>query len=210
MNISLDELDVDIVQSTPDNEDAYDGRWGWYWHEIHERPRGPFADPATALHDLADWVQQHVVDPPAPLQGDAALAPLFLRNAAGFLDGADCGSGEVQLAACCYALELILKAYLLSRGFADAWNAEHLRHDLDRAYRLASHHGLPDDDARIDQFIAAVNADFQRHALMALHAARADLVARFEAVSALRALHRETVRRVEGMWRVRRTAGPTG
>lgn len=196
MNISLEELDVDIVESTPGNEDAYEGRWGWYWHEIHEKPRGPFTDPAAAVFDLAAWVKRRYVDPPPAPTGDLALARLFLKTARGFLDSADADpAGEVGLASCCYALELILKSYLLTRGFSDAWNAEHVRHDLAKAYTLATHHGLPDDDARIDQFIGAVNAAFGVHGLMDLHRARPDVVVKYEAVTALRSLAREVERR---------------
>jgi hypothetical protein len=196
MNISLDELDVDIIESTPDNEDAYEGRWGWYWHEIHEKPRGPFTDPAEAVFDLAGWVKRRYVDAAPPATGDRALAQLFLKTARGFLESADADSGgEVELASCCYAMELILKSYLLTRGFSDAWNAEHVRHDLAKAYALAAHHGLPDDDARIDRFISAVNAAFGVHDLMRLHRECPGLVAKYEAVTALRTLAREVERR---------------
>jgi hypothetical protein len=196
MKISLDELDVDIIESTPDNEDAYNGRWGWYWHEAHEKLRGPFTDPATAVFDLAEWIKRRYVEPPPPPTGDRALAGLFLQTACGFLDSAEADrDGEVGLASCCYALELILKSYLLSRGFSDAWNAEHVRHDLACGYALATHHGLPDDDARIDQFIRAVNAAFTVHDLLRLHGEQPDLVARYEAITALRSLAREVERR---------------
>jgi hypothetical protein len=133
----------------------------------------------------------------APPTGDRALAQLFLKTARGFLESADAdNAGEVGLASCCYSLELLLKSYLLTRGFSDAWNAEHVRHDLGKAYALATHHGLPDDDARLDQFIRAVNAAFMVHGLMDLHRERPDLVGRFEAVTALRSLAREVERRV--------------
>ena len=196
MNISLEELDVDIIESTPDNEDAYDGRWGWYWHEVHEKPRGPFTNPAAAVFDLAEWVKRRYVEPPPAPTGDRALARLFLKTARNFLESAEADSaGEVGLASCCYALELILKSYLLTRGFSDAWNAEHVRHDLAKAYGLATHHGLPHDDARIDQFIRAVNAAFQIHDLMRHHRKHPDLVTKYEAVTALRSLAREAERR---------------
>ncbi len=197
MNISLEDLDVDVVRSTAENEDRYDGRWGWYWHEVHRKPRGPFADPASAIHDLADWVRRTYVEPAAPLSGDAQLASIFLRNAAGFLDcGEAAGRGEAHLASCCYALELLLKGYLLSRGFSDAWNAEHLGHDLAKAHRLAVHHGFPSDDARIDGFIDAVSAAFIRHGLIELHAEHPALTERFEIHMALRSLHRDVSQRM--------------
>lgn len=198
MNISLEDLDVDVVESTADNEDAFGGRWGWYWHEIHNKPRGPFGDPAAAVFDLADWIRRRYVEPPARPVGDAALAQVFLRNADGFLKSAELDdSGEVALASCCYALELILNGYLLSRGFSDKWNAEHIRHDLAKAYRLATHHGLPDDDARIDHLIREVAAAFSTHGLMELHERKPGLVARYEAVMAVRGLHREAERRLD-------------
>ena len=197
MNISLGELDVDVVESAPDNEDDFGGRWGWYWRESHSPPRGPFTDPAAAVSDFADWVRRRYVEPPPKPVGDAALAHVFLRNAEGFLKGVDLDpDGEVALASCCYALELILNGYLLSRGFSDKWNAEHIRHDLAKAYRLATHHGLPDDDARIDHFIREVAAAFATHGLMDLHERKPGLVARYEAVIALQTLHRETARRL--------------
>ena len=124
------------------------------------------------------------------------MAQLFLKNALGYLDSAEADSaGEVALASCCYALELILKSYLLGRGFTDAWNAEHLGHDLSKAHALAVRHGLPDDDARIDQLIREVNVAVASHDLMRLHAERPGLVARYEAVIALRSLHRAAERR---------------
>jgi|GEM_PF-6539178 len=197
MNISLGDVDVDIVESTPDNEDAYEGRWGWYWHELRQKPRGPFRDPAAAVLDLADWVKRRFVDPPPTPTGEQALARLFLDTARGFLDSAERDpAGEVGLASCCYALELVLKSYLLTRGFSDAWNAEHVRHDLAKAYALATHHGLPDDDARIAEFIRSVNPAFGLHALMQLHQDQPDLVATYEAVTALRGFMREVERRI--------------
>lgn len=210
MNMSLGELDVEIIESTADNEDSFGGRWGWYWCEIHNPPRGPFADPAAAVFDFAEWVQRRFVDPPLQPVGDAALAQVFLRNAEGFLKGADLDpASEVALASCCYALELILNGYLLSRGFSDKWNAEHIRHDLAKAYQLATHHGLPDDDARIDHFIREVAAAFATHGLMDLHARKPGLVARYDALVAVQALHREAERRLAwgGLETVTREAG---
>lgn len=45
MHLSLDAIDVELIESTPDNEDQFGGRWGWFWHERHMPVRGPFRTP---------------------------------------------------------------------------------------------------------------------------------------------------------------------
>src|SRR5258706_10562861 len=141
MNISYDDIDVEVIESTPDNEDEFGGRWGWFWHESRSKSRGPFGSPAEAVTDFGEWIaKQDPVSPVAETPDEAGeLALVFLANAGEFLKSAQAvaGSGDeghVALSSCCYALELILKAYLLSRGRSDSWDRGHIRHDLQKAW----------------------------------------------------------------------------
>jgi hypothetical protein len=38
MLMLLDELEIEVTESTLDNEGALGGRWGWFWHGPRHRP----------------------------------------------------------------------------------------------------------------------------------------------------------------------------
>lgn len=119
---------------------------------------------------------------------EADLATLLLENAAGFLRSADAASGEpaageVVLYGVCCGLELLLKAYLASRGLDDDWLRENIRHDLTKALDTAIFHGLPCDDAR--------------HELFELSRERPDLLRETDCLAAVRVLHRQIEQRFD-------------
>jgi hypothetical protein len=65
---------------------------------------------------------------------DRHLTTTFIRNARGFLEGAEDGRfPEITRYFLAIAIELSLKAYLLHRGISDDWNRIHIRHDLRKA-----------------------------------------------------------------------------
>lgn len=203
MDLNFQELSVEIVHSNPETEDLYGGRWGWFWHESHRPPRGPFSDPGEALSDLAEWVAKRFdangapVSPPA--SEEAVLSTLFLRNADGFLQSAETAAAtqsEMALASACYALELILKAYLVSRGRCDEWNRRHLGHDLAAAYLEATFLGLPDEDVRIERFLKLVAVPFARHELLEVVRAQSRILSEIGYVAAIRSLHRAAELRI--------------
>ncbi|MDB5440559.1 MAG: hypothetical protein JWM33_2986 [Caulobacteraceae bacterium] len=209
MHISCDDIDVEVIESTTDNEDEFGGRWGWFWHESHSTARGPFGSPAEAVTDFAEWIAKHDPASPAAERPDEAgeLALVFLANADGFLKSAQAAAkggndGHVVLSSCCYALELILKGYLLSRGRSDLWNQQHIRHDLQKAWREATHHGLPDDDARIERFLKAAAGSYARHELFELSRERPTLLADVDYLIAIQVLHQDVERRLPGGLRI--------
>lgn len=194
MLIVLADAEFEVTESTMDNEDAFGGRWGWFWHGPRHRPTGPFATAADAIRDLAERVAAQ--DAQGTPTGDGLLAQTFMTTADHFLElasdkAADAKMAEVVLGSCCYALELILKAYLLSRGRSDAWNTEHIRHDLAAALREATFFGLPDDDARLGRFIAVVREAYRHHQLLQLSQDQPNLVRDLDTLVVLRFLHRE-------------------
>lgn len=206
MQIALGELSFDVVLSDEAREELYGGRWGWFWQESRTPARGPFGTPAEALADLAEWIGARFDAQGAPIirpEGvQAALARTLLGNADGFLRGAEAATvgernGEVVLASACYALELVFKSYLLSRGRSDDWNRTVIRNDLAAAYREATFLGLPGDDARIERFLKVAAEPFARHQLLGLAQARPNLLAEIGYVVAIRGLHREVERRLE-------------
>lgn len=198
MNLQIDELSVEIIESDAENEDAFGGRWGWFWHECHRPPRGPFGSPAEALEDFSDWFARRYrasLEPLAPLPANQELARVFLTNAEGFLRtaeerGADPQFEEIAVSHACYALELMLNSYLLSRGRSDDWNRRNVHHDMLYARGQAVFLGMPGDDARIDRFLRAVTASFMCHGLMRLTEVRPGILKETDAVMAIRSLHR--------------------
>lgn len=208
MNITCEDLDVEVMESTPDTEDHFGGHWGWFWHESHLPPRGPFGSPAEAVTDFADWIAKHDAASPQdepPNEGDLALA--FLANAEQLLKAAKAAEnarigGEVVLSNCCYALELILNAYLLSRGRSDVWDRQHIRHDLQKAWREAVFLGLPDDDARIERFMKVAAGPYARNELFELSRERPNLLAEVKYLIAIRVLHQDVERRLPGGVRI--------
>ncbi|RAK54915.1 hypothetical protein DJ017_10435 [Phenylobacterium soli] len=157
------------------------------------------------MADLAEWIAARFDAQGAavlvPTDAQTELARTFLVNADGFLRGAEVAvaaghDGEVVLSSACYALELIFKAYLLSRGRSDDWNRDVIRHDLVAAYREAAFLGLPGDDARIERFLKVAAEPFARHGLFELSQVRPKLLAEIGYVAAVRSLHRETERRI--------------
>lgn len=85
---------------------------------------------------------------PGRLRGvDRHLAPVFHRNAMGFLTSASAIHARSPLGAehfLAVAIELALKAYLLHRGITDDWNRVHIGHDLVKALKCARRAGLRD------------------------------------------------------------------
>jgi hypothetical protein len=91
------------------------------------------------------------------------LAPRFLRDAEGYVESAR------QLAApqggivynrpgpvyhlLCHAIELALKAYLAASGVPITTLANHIRHDLEVAFRCAQKHGFAPSEARFGEIV---------------------------------------------------------
>jgi hypothetical protein len=199
MLMLLDELEIEVTESTLDNEDAFGGRWGWFWHGPRHRPKGPFGSASEAVSDFAEWLAQQ--ECPSPPSTDLVLAQTFLVTSGQFLHTAQAKTddplmAEIVTGACCYALELILKSYLLSRGRSDVWNRDNIGHDLAKAFREATFLGLPDDDARIPRFIRAAGDAYARHELLSLSQQCPRMVRDLDLLAALRALHREVERRL--------------
>ena len=205
MHLSLEDIDVELIESTPENEDQFGGRWGWFWHECHRPARGPFRTPTEALGDFTDWVGTRFPEEPIVTgqpSDEAELATLLLANATGFLRSADAASrepaaGEVVLYGVCCGLELLLKAYLASRGLDDDWLRENIRHDLSKALDTAIFHGLPGDDARLPRFLNVASARYARHELLELSRERPDLLRETDGLAAVRVLHRQIEQRFE-------------
>ncbi|MNL26311.1 hypothetical protein D3C87_1478280 [compost metagenome] len=78
---------------------------------------------------------------------DRHLAPIFHRNAIGFLSASYAIHARSPLGAehfLAIAIELALKAFLLNRGITDDWNRAHIGHDLVKAVKCARRAGLRD------------------------------------------------------------------
>ena len=91
------------------------------------------------------------------------VAPRFLRDAEDYVESAR------QLAApqggivykrsgpvynlLCHAIELALKAYLAASGVPITTLANHIRHDLELAFRCAQKHGFAPSDARFGEIV---------------------------------------------------------
>jgi len=196
MNVTMEDLEVEVVESTADNEDDFGGRYGWFWLATSYPARGPFGSAPEAVRDLADWIERR--EGPAAQTTDLVLARTFLKNAEGFLEAAQAAPAgamsEVALTMGCHALELVLKAYLLSRGRSDDWNRDNIRHDLGAALAEATHLGMPSDDARIGRFIKVVGGPFARHELIHLAADPPPELATIGYLIAIRSLHKGVAR----------------
>ena len=99
---------------------------------------------------------------------DRLLAATFLRNAAGFHQGAEAvltrhPEGVRYFLA--IAIELALKAYLLDRGISDDWNRVYLRHDLVKALRLARRAGFTGPPAKLPELAALLSPHYKVHAI---------------------------------------------
>ena len=58
MNVrAAHDFDVEIVESTAERRRGIRGRPGFYWEDSRLPAVGPFASPAEALRDLADWAE---------------------------------------------------------------------------------------------------------------------------------------------------------
>jgi hypothetical protein len=211
MNITWDTIDVEVTESTFDNEDDFGGRWGWFWQECHLPPRGPFGSPAEAFTDFADWIAKHDPDSPAAEIPDeiGEMALTFIESADELIrsarEAADSGhDGHLVLSKSCAALESILQGYLLSRGRSDIWNQQPIRHDLQSAWRQAVYHGLPDDDARIERFLKIVSVAYARQEVVELSYARPNLLAEVDYLLAISVLRRSVERRLPGGIRILR------
>jgi len=199
MLILLEDAEFEITESNMDNEDAFGGRWGWFWHGPRHRPTGPFGSAAEAIFDIAERVAEQ--ESRVPATGNGLLAQTFLTTAGHFFETADAHAGDVRMAevvlsSCCYGLELTLKAYLLSRGRSDSWNRDNVRHDLAAAFREATFLGLPDEDARLRRFIRTVGEAYASHELLPLVAQHPNLVRDLDLMVVLRFLHREVTARL--------------
>jgi hypothetical protein len=205
MHLSLDDISVDLIESTSENEDHYSGRWGWFWHESHMPARGPFRTPTEAVSDFNEWLGTRFPEDPI-VTGEAAkadeLARLLLENSGSFLKAAETArtetaAGEVVLYGACCGLELVLKAYLASRGLDDDWLRENIRHDLSKAFDAAVFHGLPGDDERLRTFLKVASRRYARHELFELSRERPNLLAETDYLLAVGVLRRQIEKQFE-------------
>lgn len=99
---------------------------------------------------------------------DRALAVTFLRNAAGFHQGAEAVLTRHHEGARYFlaiAIELALKAFLLDRGISDDWNRVYLRHDLVKALRHARRAGFTGVPAKAPELAALLSPYYKVHAI---------------------------------------------
>ncbi|WP_144378898.1 hypothetical protein [Mesorhizobium amorphae] len=96
---------------------------------------------------------------------DRELAAVFLANGEGFLRGSDAADrGDAR--EICYviaiATELVLKAFLVARGWSDDRCRRHVRHDLEKALAFAKAAGLK-AVAGLDGIVTVLNAYYPTH-----------------------------------------------
>jgi hypothetical protein len=200
MHVQIEDLDVEIIRTTSETEDAFGGRPGWFWEDSQRGARGPFPTAAEALSNFAAWFARRAKAVPL----DALTEPLdlvahHLDTAEGFLRGpADPQAPTAaDLQALCVGLELTLNAWLISRGVSDDDCRTALGHHLDRAYRTAALLGLPDeDDARVKRFAGALSTVYATHGLDGLTTGQMQAVLSNGTPLALRFLHRSVKERV--------------
>ena len=97
---------------------------------------------------------------------DLELAAVFLANGEDFLPGADTADrGDAR--EICYAIaiatELVLKAFLVARGWSDDRCRRDVRHDLKKALAFAKAAGLK-AVAGLDGIVCVLNAYYPKHA----------------------------------------------
>jgi len=110
------------------------------------------------------------------MDGDPALAGVFLRTALEFLRGAQGGKSvypALVLHHVAIACELGLKAYLLTHGWTDQENRACFGHCLDRLLVEAQRLGLPRPDRSFERFVIQVGPAYARHGIDALVASGA-------------------------------------
>ena len=99
---------------------------------------------------------------------DRPMAVTFLRNAAGFHQGAEAVLTRPPEGARYFlaiAIELALKAYLLDRGISDDWNRVYLRRDLVKALRCARRAGFTGAPAKLPELAALLGPYYKVHAI---------------------------------------------
>lgn len=97
---------------------------------------------------------------------DRELAAVFLANGEGFLrgsDAADRGDAREICYAIAIATELVLKAFLVARGWNDDRCCRDVRHDLEKALAFAEAAGLK-AVAGLDGIVCVLNAYYPKHA----------------------------------------------
>lgn len=97
---------------------------------------------------------------------DRELAAVFLANGEGFLPGADTvdrGDAREICYAIAIATELVLKAFLVARGWSDDRCRWDIRHDLEKALAFAKAAGVK-AVAGLDGIVRVLNAYYPRHA----------------------------------------------
>lgn len=95
------------------------------------------------------------------------LALTFLTRAEEFLpctDLARIGHAANVCHAAAIAAELVLKAWLICRGWSDDRCRHELRHDLEAALESARASGLPARSTELTTILAVLNAYYRRHA----------------------------------------------
>ncbi|MBO9378801.1 hypothetical protein GG804_18705 [Sphingomonas histidinilytica] len=95
------------------------------------------------------------------------LAAVFFANGEGFLPS-DAGDNRIDGREVCYgsviAAELVLKAYLLAKGWSDDRCRRDIRHDLDQALASARAAGLEATSPDLDGVIGVLNIYYPKHA----------------------------------------------
>ncbi|HEY9579555.1 MAG TPA: hypothetical protein VIR65_06780 [Rhizorhapis sp.] len=95
------------------------------------------------------------------------LAAVFFANGDGFLPS-DAADNRIDGREVCYgsaiAAELVLKAYLLAKGWSDDRCRRDIRHDLEQALASARAAGLDAASPDLDGVIGVLNIYYPKHA----------------------------------------------
>jgi hypothetical protein len=95
------------------------------------------------------------------------LAAVFFANGEGFLPSAradDCIDGRQVCHGSAIAAELVLKAFLLAKGWSDHRCRRDIRHDLEKALASARAAGLEAASPELDDVIGVLNIYYPKHA----------------------------------------------
>ncbi len=97
---------------------------------------------------------------------DRDLAQVFFANGEGFLppgDPSDMRDGRETCYATAIAVELVLKAFLLTQGWTDDRCRREIRHDLEKGLAFAQAAGLEKTPSELGYVIGVLNAYYPNH-----------------------------------------------
>lgn len=97
---------------------------------------------------------------------DRDLARVFFTNGGGFLppgDPSDVRDGRETCYATAIAVELVLKAFLLTQGWSDDRCRREIRHDLEKGLACAREAGPETPPSELGYVIGVLNAYYPNH-----------------------------------------------